>query len=73
MYNKTIYIILILILTSCDNNNADYECNSLQPLSELPNFSLEDENPNSFTYEEFIGPDFFSNTVRLFYFSNNPD
>lgn len=73
MYNKIIYIVLILILTSCDSNNADYDCNSLEPLSELTNFSLVDKNPNSSTFEELIGPDFFSNTVRLFYFSMDPD
>ena len=73
MYNKIIYIIFILILTSCDSNNTSYDCDSLEPLSELTNFSLEDKNPNSSTYQESIGPIFFSNTVRLFYFSNNPD
>jgi len=69
MYNKIIYIVLILISTSCDSNNADYDCT----LSELTNFSLEDKNPNSSTFEELIGPNFFPNTVRLFYFSMDPD
>ena len=71
MYNKIIYIILCLLL-SCDNNDAvNYTCDELEPLSELINFSLEDRNPNSNTYEALIGPIFFPNTVRLFYFSNN--
>tara|TARA_Y100000588_G_C13753092_1_gene710595 strand:- start:233 stop:454 length:222 start_codon:yes stop_codon:yes gene_type:complete len=73
MHNKIIYIVLTLFLINCDSNNANYDCDTLQPLSELTNFSLVDKNPNSPTYEESIGPDFFSNTVRLFYFSNNPD
>ena len=73
MHNKIIYIVLTLFLINCDSNNANYGCDTLQPLSELTNFSLVDKNPNSPTYEESIGPDFFSNTVRLFYFSNNPD
>ena len=72
MYNKIIYIVLCLLL-SCDNNNDnDYTCDDLEPLSELINFSLEDRNPNSNTSTELIGPDFFSNTVRLFYFSIDP-
>jgi hypothetical protein len=72
MRTSIIYIILILILTSCDSNNTSYDCDSLEPLSELTNFSLEDRNPNSNTYTELIGPDFFPNTVRLFYFSMDP-
>jgi len=71
MYNKIIYIILCLLL-SCDNNNgANYTCDDLDVPSELIDFLLEDRNPNSNTYEALIGPIFFPNTVRLFYFSNN--
>ena len=73
MYNRIIYIIFCLLL-SCDNNNSNsYTCDDLEVFPELINFSLEDRNPNSITYGEFIGPVFFSDTVRLFYFSNNPD
>ena len=72
MYNKIIYIILCLFL-NCDNNDSiSYNCDDLEIFPELINFSLEDKNPNSSTYGEFIGPNFFSNTVRLFYFSADP-
>ena len=70
MHNKIIYIVLTLFLTNCDSNNANYDC---EYLAELTNFSLEDRNPNSSTFEELIGPNFFPNTVRLFYFSMNPN
>ena len=73
MYNKIIYIVLCLLLSCDNNNNNDYTCDDLEPLSELINFSLEDKNQNSTTYGESVGPDFFLNTIRLFYFSNDPN
>ena len=73
MHHNIIYIIFILLL-SCDNDNShNYTCNDIDSSSELINFLLEDKNPNSSTYGISIGPDFFPNTVRLFYFSNNPN
>ncbi|MBI45333.1 MAG: hypothetical protein CMG66_04115 [Candidatus Marinimicrobia bacterium] len=72
MHTKIIYIILILLL-NCDNNSSNYICDHIEYSPELMNFSLQDKNPNSNTYRECIGPDYFPNTVRLFYFSNNPN
>ena len=72
MRTSIIYIILILLL-NCDNNSSNHICDYIEYSSELINFSLEDKNPNSNTYGECIGPDYFPNTVRLFYFSNNPN
>ena len=72
MYNKIIYTLLYLFLSCNSNDSTSSTCDDLEILSESINFSLEDKNEGSSTYGEFIGPDFFSNTVRLFYFSDNP-
>ena len=53
----------------CGGNALENECGECDILL---SFSLRDKNPNSSTYGQFVGPDYFCNTVRLFYFSNNP-
>ena len=53
----------------CGGGAIENECGECDILL---SFSLQDKNPNSNTYGQFVGPDYFCNTVRLFYFSNNP-
>ena len=57
-----------------DENLVDdliLSCNDLNIISELHDFNLEDLNPNSNTFGEFIYLNYFIDSVRLFYFSSN--
>ena len=68
MIKKILLLSISLIFLSCDNSNADIIC------SENSNtfiFSLKNLNPNSNSYNEYIGPDTYPDSIRLFYFSNN--
>ena len=74
MLKKILIIVTSFFIYSCDNNNNDdliLSCNDLNIISELDDFNLEDLNPNSNTFGEFISLNYFIDSVRLFYFSNN--
>ena len=59
-----------MILGCNDNGNSlSSDCLDFE-VSELSTFSLKDLIPTSETYEQMISPATFSNTIRLFYFSN---
>ena len=74
MLKKFLIIVTSFFIYSCDNNNNDdliLSCNDLNIISELDDFNLKDRNPNSNTFGEIISLNYFMNSVRLFYFSNN--
>ena len=65
---KSIFIILFLIFSACDENPVDSSGNlPSNPIS----FSLQDLNTSSGTYNDFIGPDTWDGEIRLFYFSDD--
>tara|TARA_B100001142_G_C13951762_1_gene507378 strand:+ start:57 stop:269 length:213 start_codon:yes stop_codon:yes gene_type:complete len=68
MIKKIIILLFSLIFVSCDGDNEDTSCN--ENSTDLL-FSLNDLNPESNTFQMNISPETYSNTVRLFYFSNN--
>jgi len=68
MIKKILLLLFSLILVSCDSDSEDLSCN--ENSNDL-SFLLKDLNPESDTYDIPIGPETYTNTVRIFYFSNN--
>ena len=48
-----IYLFIILLITSCSFVNGQND------------FTLQDINPHSDTYEQLIGPSYFSNSIVI--------
>ena len=71
MHKILILSFLTLIILGCNDNGNSLSRNCIDfEVSELSSFSLKDLNPTSETYEQIISSATFSNTIRLFYFSN---
>tara|TARA_B100001741_G_C16218585_1_gene443711 strand:+ start:77 stop:241 length:165 start_codon:yes stop_codon:yes gene_type:complete len=47
------------------------DCNDIYNGLQLPQFNLQDLNPNSSSYNYNINPESFPGMIRLFYFSSN--
>ena len=47
------------------------DCNDIYNGLQLPQFNLQDLNPNSSSYNYNINPESFPGIIRLFYFSSN--
>tara|TARA_B110000438_G_C15692001_1_gene597207 strand:- start:547 stop:786 length:240 start_codon:yes stop_codon:yes gene_type:complete len=77
MIKKIIILSIALIFLSCDSDNKDLTDDLIEPdfncegYSEDISFSLKDLNPESTTFDMYIGSDTYNNGVTLFYFSNN--
>ena len=57
-------IFILLLLVGCKNPTQQDDCNSIS-------FMLKDLNSTSPTYWSQVGPDSWTNEIRLFYFSTS--
>ena len=73
IYFRNLYLICCCLFFCCNDKimQTTMDCNDIYNGLQLPEFNLQDLNPNSSSYNYNINPESFPGMIRLFYFSSN--